>query len=94
MSQKKDSIIHSFEKCWVSVRVDKTSDDLINIHGLEHYQVGLPVADVMRSDESDSDESLFEMDPSSDLENLYILLSNVIGQLLDSNALRVLWISI
>ena len=28
------------------------------------------------------------------LENLYVLLSNVIGQLLDSNALRVLWISI
>ena len=54
------------------------------------------MADAMRSDESDSDsdESLFEMDPSSDLENLYVLLSNVIGQLLDSNALRVLWISI
>ena len=28
------------------------------------------------------------------LENLYVLLSNVIGQLLNSNALRVLWISI
>ena len=28
------------------------------------------------------------------LENLYVLLSNVIGQLLDSNALRVLWISL
>ena len=28
------------------------------------------------------------------LENLYVLLSNVIGQLLDFNALRVLWISI
>ena len=26
--------------------------------------------------------------------DLYVLLSNVIGQLLDSNALRVLWISI
>ena len=28
------------------------------------------------------------------LENLYVLFSNVIGQLLDSNALRVFWISI
>ena len=35
-----------------------------------------------------------ELELNTYLENLYVLLSNVIGQLLDSNALRVLWISI
>lgn len=40
LSAKKDMIIRSFKKCGISVPIDGSEDDDINIIGLEEYEVG------------------------------------------------------
>ena len=40
MSCKKDMIIRSFKKCGISVAIDGSEDDEINIESLDDYEVG------------------------------------------------------
>ena len=59
ISAKKDMIIRSFKKCGISVAVDGSEDDQINIETLNDYIV----------DESDDDEATDDdSDPFEDLD--------------------------
>ncbi len=54
VSSKKDMIKRSFEKCGISVPIDGSGDNLINIEGLSDYKV------------QEQEEGLYEMDTDSD----------------------------
>ena len=57
--QNKDAVKWGFEKCGISVPIDGSRDEAINIRGLSNY--------VVRQDEKESDEyNLFELDSSED----------------------------
>ena len=59
ISAKKDMIIRSFKKCGISVAVDGSEDDQINIETLNDYSI----------DESDDDEATDDdSDPFEDLD--------------------------
>lgn len=59
MSRKKDMIIRSFKKCGISVAIDGSEDDEINIESLEDYAVG-------ESDEEATDD---DTDPFEGVED-------------------------
>ena len=40
ISSKKEMVCRSFKKCGISVAIDGSEDDEINIKGLEDYSVG------------------------------------------------------
>lgn len=61
--QNKDAVKRGFEKCGISVLIDGSRDEAINIHGLSDYAVRKD------SSEAESDEEdLFELDSSDSSE--------------------------
>ncbi|RPB22155.1 hypothetical protein L211DRAFT_351367 [Terfezia boudieri ATCC MYA-4762] len=51
-------IIRSFQKCGITVALDGSEDQNINIHGLDGYTVGaIELEEESESSESDSSES-------------------------------------
>ena len=54
-----DMLTHSFRKCGISIAIDRSEDDDINIEGLAEYSVG--------SDSSDGEATDEESDPFADL---------------------------
>ena len=54
VSANKSMIIRAFEKCGISVPIDGSGDDHINIKGLTDYTV------------EEEEEALYEMDTDSD----------------------------
>ena len=60
VSSNVDMVIRSFRKCGISVAIDGSEDDDINIEGLAEYSVG--------SDDSDSEATNEESDPFADLD--------------------------
>ena len=57
--QNKDVVKQGFEKCGISVPIDGSRDEAINIRDLSDY--------VVRRDETESDEDdLFELDSSEE----------------------------
>lgn len=67
ISRDKEMIRRGFEKCGISVPIDGSNDNAINIKGLEGYRVRQTEVAGEDSDE-DSDEDPFELDSSSEQE--------------------------
>lgn len=59
ISSKKDMIIFSFKKCGISVAIDGSEDDQINIESIQNYAVG----------ESDEEATEDDADPFKDVED-------------------------
>ena len=59
------TIQRSFRKCGITVAIDGSEDDDINIRGLDNYRVDSPVASSTVIDTSDTSESDSDSDQST-----------------------------
>lgn len=66
VSANKSMIRRAFEKCGISVPIDGSGDQLINIKGLSDYTVEEDEGLYEMDTDNDSDEGLYEMDTDND----------------------------
>ena len=91
----RDMVIRGFRKCGISLPIDESEDDDINIKGIENYQVDSDDSDPFESeDESFEDESDLASSTEDDdtAENNYTLVESTVPE--DSITLSETFVSI